>query len=165
MPFERRVITGMPANNVTALLITVLIAACLVLVMSLAARYKHRELQHQERMTALDKGLPLPPAAGSLLSPRGYMLRGLTWLFTGIGLMIFLLGMALTTHEEIPASDRVWRANSAKDRGATEEQIREIMNDRYAGGVTPAIALIALIPIGVGAAYLIAYRVERADPQ
>ncbi|MBS1874815.1 MAG: hypothetical protein JSU00_16480 [Acidobacteria bacterium] len=149
----------------TPLLITVLIVACMVLVMSLAARYKHRELQHQERMTALDKGIPLPPTAAPPCMSRTYMLRGLMWLFTGVGLMVFLLGMTLTTRDEVSASDRVWRANNAKQRGATEEQVREIMNDRYTGGVTPALALIALIPMGVGAAYLIAYRVERASPQ
>ena len=162
--FGARVSIGMPANNVTALLITVLIVACLVLVMSLAARFKHRELQHEERMAALEKGQPLPPTAeASAWSPRAYLLRGLTWVFTGVGLMVFLLGMATTTHHEVSASDRVWRANNAKERGATEEQVREIMNDREIGGIPPAIALIALIPIGVGAAYLITYRLERAS--
>jgi hypothetical protein len=61
--------------------------------------------------------------------------RGLMWLFTGLGLMVFLFGTALTAHQEISASDRVSRANLAKERGATEEQILEILNDRQQSGI------------------------------
>jgi hypothetical protein len=36
-----------------------------------------------------------------------------------------------------------------------------ILNDRRQDGLSPAIALIGLIPMGVGLAYLITWRSER----
>lgn len=148
------------------LAVSFLLLAAFVVAISMASRYKHRELQHRERMTALEKGVALPPILEERLTPpwtpRVYLHRGLVWLFTGFGLMVFLLVMGLTAQREIPVSDRIWRANNAKQNGATDEQVREIMNDRQPRGMPPAAALIALIPMGVGAAYLITFRVERA---
>jgi hypothetical protein len=170
LPPGVKVLTGMSPNAapVFGLVILIFIAGFVVAV-SLAYRFKQRELQHRERMAAIEKGGDLPPLESGGLSgpwtPRVYLHRGLVWLFTGIGLMIFLFAMALTAHHEVSASDRVWRANLAKERGATEEQIREIMNDRGQSTLPPALALIALIPMGVGAAYLITYRTERAAGQ
>jgi hypothetical protein len=59
---------------------------------------KRREtfaLYHQERMAALEKGVDLPPLPDYLLTddnrpirpyhPRLHLLKGLTWLFIGIG--------------------------------------------------------------------------------
>lgn len=64
-------------------------------------------LYHQERMAALEKGVDLPPLPDALFSeearpsdPRRHLLKGLVWLFTGIGLGVALwatteLGFAL----------------------------------------------------------------------
>jgi len=54
-------------------------------------------LYHQERMAALEKGVDLPPLPDALFSeedrpanPRRHLLKGLAWLFTGLGLGIAL---------------------------------------------------------------------------
>jgi hypothetical protein len=57
-------------------------------------------LYHQERMAALEKGVELPPLPDALLSddgkplrpyhPRRHLLKGLTWLFIGLGLGVAL---------------------------------------------------------------------------
>jgi len=55
-------------------------------------------LYHQERMAALEKGVELPPLPEVLFSdeglksyhPRRHLLKGLVWLFTGIGLGVAL---------------------------------------------------------------------------
>jgi lysylphosphatidylglycerol synthetase-like protein (DUF2156 family) len=141
------------------------LAACIVVLFALALimafRFKQRELQHRERMVALEKGAPLPiltePAASQSAS---LLLRGMRWLFSGIALVIFLLALTLSPQREISASVRVQNANYAKNSGATEEQVREIMNDRQERGMPAGFSLIGLIPIGVGLAYLIAYRKE-----
>ena len=50
-------------------------------------------LYHQERMLALEKGVEVPPLPESLLAedaapynPRRHLLKGLAWLFVGLGL-------------------------------------------------------------------------------
>ena len=58
-------------------------------------------MYHQERMAAIEKGVDLPPLPDALLTddsrparpyhPRRHLLRGLAWLFVGIG-----LGLGLT---------------------------------------------------------------------
>jgi hypothetical protein len=139
-------------------------SAVLMLLAALAFRFKQRELQHREHLVAMEKGVALPsyPPVAPPWTPRVYLLRGLTWLFTGIALAIFLFGYSLTAVHERTAANRVLDANNAKTRGATDEQIREIMNDRTeSGGFPLSASLIGLIPAGVGLAYLVTYRVER----
>jgi hypothetical protein len=87
---------------------------------------KRREmfaLYHQERMAAIDKGIELPPLPeaffaddGRAPSPHRHLLKGLIWLFIGVGLLIALV---------------------AGHRGDS--------------------ALFALVPAGIGLAYLIYY--------
>ncbi len=54
---------------------------------------KEREMIHRERMAALEKGLQPPvesePSAfsGRPPAPRNYLLRGLVWLFVGLGIL------------------------------------------------------------------------------
>jgi hypothetical protein len=62
---------------------------------------KRREmfaLYHQERMAAIDKGIDLPPLPeafftdnGKPASPHRHLLKGLVWLFMGVGLLIALV--------------------------------------------------------------------------
>jgi amino acid transporter len=140
-----------------ALSVIVLFAiACLM-----AFRFKQRELQHRERMTAIERGVALP-AAESSWGPRTLLLHGMMWLFSGIGLVMFLLAVSASGGREIPASERVHLANYAKSSGASEEQAREIMNDKTQPGLPLGFSLIGLIPIGVGVAYLITYSKENS---
>ncbi|MGA2182173.1 MAG: hypothetical protein ABSH47_04030 [Bryobacteraceae bacterium] len=153
------------------LLIGLLFALATVLVMvTMALRFKQRELQHRERMTALEKGAALPalsePARQPApFHPRTLLLRGLLWLFTGIAITTAAAGMALLGQHQEPAWFRVSQANNARSMGASEAQVLQIMNDRHSDGPNPGIALIGLIPIGVGLAYLITWRSERSGKQ
>lgn len=79
-----------------------------IIVLALAAAFvaylyfKHRERQrrleiiHQERMAAMDKGIPLPelpldpPAAPSGRDPGAVLMQGIVWLALGVGGMITL---------------------------------------------------------------------------
>jgi hypothetical protein len=133
---------------------------------TMASRFKQRELQHRERMAALEKGIALPPLSEPApqpgpFNPRTLLLRGLLWLFTGIAITIMLAGVTMLQEHQYPAWLRVQQANDARSRGASQAEIIEILNDRHSDGPNPGIALIGLIPIGVGLAYLITWRSER----
>ncbi len=148
----------------------IILMAVLVVGISLAFRYKKRELQHRERLTALEKGAALPANDGpdrqpAPWSPRAFLLRGLIWLFAGIGLGVFLLAVSLTSHRQESAWVRVNQATSARQNGATDAQIRQIMEDQPARGMPAGVSLLGLVPIGIGLAYLITYRAERSAAQ
>ncbi len=73
-----------------------------IIIIGLVAYFSHlsREMLHRERMLALEKGLP-PPAepprdSRRQLSSHEYLLRGLLWLFVGLGLLAFCWTFALT---------------------------------------------------------------------
>jgi hypothetical protein len=71
-----------------------------IAMLAIFLNYKRRKetfaLYHQERMAALDKGVETPPLPDFLLTengrpfgrynPRHHLLKGLVWLFVGIGL-------------------------------------------------------------------------------
>jgi len=132
---------------------------------ALGFRYKKRELQHRERLAALEKGIAASELAVSTppWTPRVYLLRGLMWLFAGFGLTVLLLGLSLSLQSEEPAASRAAQADYARQRGATPDEVREILNDRSRSGPPMGLALLGLIPMGVGLAYLITYRAERGS--
>jgi hypothetical protein len=153
--------------EVLVLIFLVGIAAAIVL-WSLFLRYKRQEMRHTERMAALEKGVEFPaePAERPPLpwSPRVYLLRGLVWLFTGIGLSAFLLGLSLSIGSR-PESleDRLWRAQNLRHNGATEEEIKEYLGQSQNSPrrqMPEGFALIGLIPMCVGLAYIIYFRGE-----
>ena len=156
-----------------AIILMVFFAAAII-VWALFLRFKRTELRHQERMTALEKGAELPAEPPEKppvpWSPRVYLLRGLIWLFTGAGLSAFLLGLSLTivSHPQ-GIEDRLWRAQNLRHNGATEEEIKQYLNQgqnqKEPRNDFPAgVSLIGLIPMGVGLAYLIYYRGESHRP-
>jgi hypothetical protein len=59
-------------------------------VYALYMRFRRRELQHKERMAAIEKGVTLPDLTDVETGPRIYLLRGLIWLLSGIALSVFL---------------------------------------------------------------------------
>jgi len=158
---------NIPGPAFGLIVIVVLMCCATVIVMaSLATRFKQRELQHRERLAAIEKGAALPvleeTAAGPLpFNPRAYLLRGLVWLFIGIGIVVSLGAVTMFSKAEKSAYERVSQANLARASGATDEQVRMILNDRRRDGPDPGVALIGLIPLGVGLAYLITWRSER----
>jgi len=155
-------------------IILMVLSAAAIIIWSLVLRYKRHEMRHRERMTAIEKGAELPadpPEKPPVpWSPRVYLLRGLIWLFTGLGLSTFLLGLSLTIVPHQPNfEDRLWRVQNLRQNGATEEEIKQLLsqsqNQGPPRGEFPAgISLVGLIPMGVGLAYLIYYRGEGHRP-
>jgi len=156
--------------NPGIVLMFMIIAAATIIVLSLNYRYRRHELKHKERMSAIEKGVALPvepleqpPAPWS---PRIYLLRGLIWLFTGIALSIFLLGVSATIPSRPETyADRLWRAQHLRNSGATPEEIKDFLSRKEEPVNTRKLpegfALIGLIPASVGLAYLIYYRGEQ----
>ena len=126
-------------------------------------RYRRRELQHKERMAAIEKGVALPDLTDIEAGPRIYLLRGMIWLLGGIALSIFCVVVSATTQFPKSAEERFREANTIARLGGTADQIQKAQNDTSRQDRVPyAVSLIGLVPIGVGAAYLIFYRVETA---
>jgi len=146
----------------------------LIIVLALLwLRFRNQQLQHQERMGALEKGVAVLPAGVPPAGPRVYLLRGLVWSFVGAALTIALLGVGITaqTHpRRLPAEVLAHQAKSvAVDLGIPMDQAREMVNKDEAARVASsegfplALALFGLIPLGVGVAYLIFYRNHPSD--
>ena len=149
-----------------ALLILAIIAVISVVLPSLTMRFKSQQLRHRERMAALEKGaqLPIEPLESNApFSPRVYLLRGLIWLFSGIAALIFLAGLAITNIETDSLDVRLWQADRMRQSGLPEEQWKKLINEPPAPHhrIPIGLALIGLVPIGVGLAYLIFYTGER----
>jgi len=65
-----------------------------------AFRHRRRELQHKERLAAIEKARRCRAdryRQRAPWTPRVYLLRGMMWLFSGIGLTLFLAGISATT--------------------------------------------------------------------
>lgn len=73
--------------------------AIVAIVAAHRARVVRLEFRHKERLAVIDKGLELPPETPdpeldpSHRRPR-YLLRGLVWLFAGLGFTLFLYRVA-----------------------------------------------------------------------
>ena len=155
-----------------AVMTIMVLSAAAIIIWSLVLRYKRQQLRHQERMAALEKGAELPieraERAPAPWSPRIYLLRGLIWLFTGIGLTVFLFGISVSVgaHQET-IEDRLFRAQNLRHNGATEDEVKQLINSKepVRKDFPEGFALIGLIPIGVGLAYIIYYRGEDKRPQ
>ena len=149
----------------------VTLSVLLIVGFALFLRHRNQQMAHQERLAALEKGVPIPAGPTSApWSPRVYLLRGLVWTFVGAALTIALLGAALMTEGRYyePAE---WQARRAREISHDLEipidqaraiVSREVAQRTEAHNAPVAIALFGLIPLGVGLAYLVFYRSERA---
>jgi len=142
--------------------LVLLLAVLAVVVLALYLRYRKQQMFHQERLLALEKGVPVPKGyAPEPWSPRIYLLRGLLWSCAGIALSISLLGIAISTRSPVSSESILWRAkNLADTAGISMEEAKQIAEkDRSTReqGMPASVALLGLIPIGVGVAYLIFY--------
>ncbi len=57
--------------------------------MSIRARNQRNQMLHQERMMAMEKGLPVPPDFFESTPRRRPYVRGLVWGAVGLGVMVF----------------------------------------------------------------------------
>ena len=137
-----------------------------IIFINLNNRFRVREIEHRETLAAMEKGVSLPERQTPPWSPRTYLLHGMIWLFAGLASMFALFGLAVTSNRPISAATKVFSANDARARGATPEEIQMILNQPQGmeQGVPIGIGLLGLIPIGIGIAYLIFYRVESRKP-
>ena len=88
-----------------------------------------------------------------------YLLRGMMWLFSGIAIVVFLSVMAAYSRQNPGMESRLHRAQDLKILGATDEEIREAEKEPF-HGLPEGVAFLGLVPIGIGIAYLIYYKVE-----
>lgn len=149
------------------LILLFLISVLSLIVVQLILRYRRQQLLHQERMAALDKGVAVPlstpePAA----HPRVYLLRGLMWTLSSAGLIVCLLGLAWSdwTRSE-SASGMAYQARDlSRNLNIPLYEAKQIVEkDRQNRHSMPfSIALIGLVPLGVGIAYLVFYREEES---
>jgi hypothetical protein len=155
------------SDLVTAIVVLVIFGSVTSLIaygLTLSVRYRRRVLQNQERMAALEKGVPLPELIEEQMAPwsgRIYLLRGMMWLFSGIAIVAFLSAIAAYSRQAPSMESRVYRTLELKRLGATEEQIKEADAEPSHIALPGAFALLGLVPIGIGLAYLISYAVER----
>ncbi len=147
---------------------TVLVAGMVVglLAWIVALRHKGLVLKHQERLLALEKGLPIPAEPVRIpepFSPRIYLLRGLCWLFTGLSISVILACLSLSIDRTVPKSVQLREITRMRDMGATEEELKDYRaHPEQNKGVPLGLASLGLLPAGVGLAYLIYYRRENA---
>jgi hypothetical protein len=140
---------------------TILICGTIIVFVVLASRYSAREMQHKETLAALGKGVDLPTRPSAPWTPRTYLLHGMIWLFVGLTSLVALSALAVTSNQPPSVEMKLRAVNNARAAGATPEEIQMLLADPHgAGGLPMGIGFLGLIPIGVGLAYLIFYRVE-----
>jgi hypothetical protein len=142
-----------------AVLVIMFVLGAMVVVLGvLFMRNRQQQMLHQERMAALEKGttIPLGPMPRPW-SPRVYLLRGLIWTFSGAALGVCLAGLATTQRAE-PAEVIAMNAKSVSESlNIPVDQARQMVERNEDRGMPVGIALLGLIPLGVGFAYLIFY--------
>lgn len=149
----------------TLVALMVALAAFLTFLLVLAVLYlgyRQKLMLHQERMSALEKGtsIPLGPEPAPW-SPRVYLLRGLIWSFSGAALIVCLLGLAWSSQRPQPAEFVAMRAREiSRYLEIPIDQARQIAEKDQATerqGMPPGIAVLGLVPLAVGLAYLVFY--------
>src|ERR1017187_9405848 len=143
-----------------------ILAALVVVVVVLYLRHGSLQMLHQERMAALEKGVPVPVARTlAPWSPRVYLLRGLIWSASGLAIMICLLGLAVTSHRPASAESLAYSTWSISQRyGISRDEARQIAEKDQA---TEQRGMPFSVPLGVGLAYLVFYYGDesRKSPQ
>jgi Flp pilus assembly protein protease CpaA len=145
----------------------IILCGLVVTLVVLYLRHRNQEMLHQERLTALEKGAAVPVASPRApWSPRVYLLRGLIWSFSGAALLICLLGLAMSSHRPQSAESMMWSArNLSRILEIPLDQATQIVEkDRTTReqGMPATIALLGLIPLGVGLAYLVFYYTDES---
>jgi hypothetical protein len=148
---------------IATLVIVTMFCLLAILLTLLFMRHRNQQFLHQERLAAIEKGTTIPNGRSTgVWSPRVYYLRGLMWTFGGAALTIFLFGVAVATHRPASEESMLWHAGTLSQAAhiPLEEARQAVQKDqsRYTEGPSPAIALLGLIPLGVGIAYLIFYK-------
>jgi hypothetical protein len=139
-----------------------LLSALVVTLMALYGRHRNEQMLHQERMAGLEKGVLVPaPLSPAPWSPRVYLLRGLIWSLAGAALAICLFGISLTfSHGRYNSVGTLIQARDiARSFEIPLDQAQAMVekDEARSSGAPVALALLGLIPLGVGLAYLVFY--------
>jgi hypothetical protein len=124
--------------------------------------------RHRERMTALEKGADPSSALASTNLNRTYLLRGMIWVAAGLSLAVVIFVFAqVAASNRGPAEElemKLHREKYLKELGASDAQLREVEGKtRRQELIRPgpeALAAIGLVPVAVGIAYLVFFRIE-----
>lgn len=147
--------------NPTVLVVTVFSFTAIVFGLALSFRFRAREMEHKQKLAAMEKGLELPVPQSAPWTPHTYLLHGMIWLFAGIASFVALSAIAVTSHHLMPVEARIAAVNDARFRGATPAEVEMLLHaPRDEEGIPVGVGFLGLIPVGVGLAYLIFYRVE-----
>jgi hypothetical protein len=148
--------------NATVLVVTVFSFTAVVFGLALTFRFREREMQHRQRLAAIEKGVEPPVPQSAPWTPRTYLLHGMIWLFVGIASFVALSAVAATSRRPVSWEARLAAVNDARFRGATPEELEILLKSPREEETEIPIGLgfLGFIPIGVGLAYLIFYRVE-----
>jgi hypothetical protein len=147
--------------NALAMLITLCLLGLTIVVIDYHSRYNTRLLEHKETLAALEKGVDLPARKSAPWTPRAYLLHGMIWLFAGLTSFVALSAIAISSRHVVPVEARIAAVNDARFRGATPEEIQMLLSaPRGEEGMPMGLGFLGLIPVGVGLAYLIFYRIE-----
>jgi len=125
-------------------------------------RFRSLQMFHVERMAAMEKGSTIPVwRTQAPWSPRVYLLRGLMWSLAGAALTLSLFGIADATHRSPSAYLSLGQAkNLSENIGIPLDEARKIIDqdrEHHVDGMPSAVALLGLIPVGIGLAYLLFY--------
>jgi len=151
----------MPVSLLPILLLIAFFIVGAIVVFFLNNRFRTRELDHKERLAAIEKGVDLPARVTAPWTPRTYLLHGMIWLFAGLATFVALSAIAATSHHQVSLEERLAAVNDARFRGATPAEVEMLLNaPRGEEGMPMGIGFLGLIPVGVGLAYLIFYRIE-----
>lgn len=132
-----------------------------IVVVTLNNRFRERELAHKETLAALEKGVDLPVRQAAPWTPRTYLLHGMIWLFAGLAAIVSISAVAVTARRPVTVEERVFSVTDARARGATPAEIDFLLKaPREEDRLPIGLALLGLIPVAIGLAYLIFYRVE-----
>jgi hypothetical protein len=147
--------------NPAVLIVSVFTFTALVFGLALTYRFREREMQYKQRLAEIEKGIDPELPQSPPWTPRSYLLRGMIWLFVGIASFVALSAVAVTSRRPITVEERLGAVNDARFRGASPEELHLLLNSpREETGIPVGLGFLGFIPIGVGLAYLIFYRVE-----
>ena len=141
-----------------------LLSVLAVILTMLLLRHRKQQMQHQERLAALEKGAPIPLGTDPApWSPRVFLLRGLIWSFSGAAVIICLVGIALSTQRtnQMTGETLIWRARNLSQSSSIpfDEAKKVIEKDQSVEvrGMPASVALLGALPLAVGLAYLVFY--------
>lgn len=132
-----------------------------VVFIGLAYRYHVREMDHKQTLAAIEKGVVPPAPQSAPWTPRTYLLHGMIWLFAGLASFVALSAVAVTSHHPVTMEARLAAVTNARSLGATPAELDMLLHAPHQDeGIPIGLGCLGLIPVGVGLAYLIFYKIE-----